>query len=99
VTVSIQLYYDQRSLFKTYLDNRAHVSADAVAHASPQEQQKIAEADREAQSGPMDQEIDAAVIEMFKDGYFSLDDLKDFRAKQEISQMLGGVAGTKKACS
>ena len=77
------------------------MTSRAIAQASLQEQEKIAEADREAQSwrGPSDQEIDAALTRLVRDGYFSADDFKAVQAKEEIAQVLKGLASAKKACS
>jgi hypothetical protein len=97
---AIEIYYGQRALAKVYESHRANMTSDAIAHASPQDQEKIAEADREAQSwgGPSDQEIDATLTGLVKDGYLSADDFKAVRAKEEIGQVLKGLASAKKAC-
>jgi hypothetical protein len=98
---TFERYYDERALAKLYASRRAAMTADALAHTSPHEQERIAKADGEAQSwgGSSDQEIDATLTGLVKDGYFSLDDFKAGRAKEEIGQVLGGVASAKKACS
>jgi hypothetical protein len=101
VVGAIEFYYGQRARAKLYVSGRANMSSDAIANASPKDREKIAEADREAQSwgGSQDQEIDAALMGLVKGGYFSPDDFKAGAAKEEIGQVLVGVSLPKKACS
>jgi hypothetical protein len=98
---TIEIYYGQRALAKLYVSRRANMTSDAIANASLQDREKIAEADREAQSwsGSQDQEIDAALMGLVKGGYLSPDDFKARAAKEEIGQILAGVSSPKKACS
>lgn len=98
---TFEIYYGQRALAKLYVSRRAGMTSDATANASVQDREKIAVADREAQSwgGSQDQEIDATLMGLVKDGYLSSDDFKARAAKEEIAQVLAGVSSSKKACS